>query len=198
MHTQTSICILLDKCLLKSKHVRLCNPGLLRSYMKHCMDTHIFPCTWAGEVVYSSDLISGCLAVGQMFPMCHLAAPGYASPVSYSMSLSAVSLWSLSAHSSQRCHWVLQSTVVSSKSSDVILHFSFLQSGLWKVSSALMVTADIMQMARQDPERQLILRHADGMPGLVQLVLSDWPLKLLYLLHSSLETKQLCVFLSLF
>lgn len=58
------------------------------------------------------------------------------------------------------------------------------------------MTADFMQMARRDPERQLILRHADGMPGLVQLVLSDRLVKLLYCHQSSPETMQLCFFLS--
>lgn len=115
-----------------TKHTRIFNPGLLLSYIRYCVYTHV--CSWLhidvivlhfsrGAGFNTSDRISLCSSVGQTPPLYHLAASGYVSPVSYSMSLAAFSFWSLRALLRQCCQWVLQSTVVSSKSSDVILHF---------------------------------------------------------------------------
>lgn len=76
-------------------------------------------------ILKTSGWMSGCLSVGQTAPLCHLAAPGYVSLVSYSMSLAAFSFQGIWALFRQCCQWVLNSTVVSSKSSDVILTFPF-------------------------------------------------------------------------
>lgn len=140
MHTQTGICIVPDILYVHAEKQTSSHKTHIRRYSilpswwvisnTAYVNTQVsswLPCAPAGKMSKTLRWISGCLSVGHTLPLCHLAAPAYV-PLCHiryrrmpSPSEASEPLFS------QCCQWMFQSTVVSSKSSDVILHFPLLQ-----------------------------------------------------------------------
>lgn len=140
MHTQTGICIVPDILYVHTEKQTSSHKTHIRRYSillswwvisnTAYVNTQVsswLPCAPAGKISKTLGWISGCLSVGHALPLCHLAAPGYV-PLCHIRYLRMPSPSEANEPLfSQCCQWMFQSTVVFSKSSDVILHFSFLQ-----------------------------------------------------------------------